>query len=182
MLGEPKQGGGHRYRSMSVWIALALVTLLWGPRPVGADPNGETVYTGQGSGGTYQNNYADECQWYDYRSGSGDPCWRGVYSFTDTPSGQTAYVYQMAAKQGDNCAAGGWPGGSGECGNWYHFFPPPYYYYESSASSFTSTTHYFCGYQSCGWPVNVVGYANHYNLTYSYSWYFYTEALQWVWE
>jgi hypothetical protein len=145
-----------------------------------AEAGGQTVCDGfYGCGKTYQNNWWQSCFWYDYRGGTGAPCWRGVWSETTSlPSSppQYVYVYERAFVQSFTCQGGGV---GGFCDDWYEpFAPDPYEVYSMSPAQ-TNGIHFFCGEFSCTRKLNVIGYANHYNLTYSYNYYWYTEAMEW---
>ncbi len=110
---------------------------------------------------TYQNNWTDECQWYDTQHDFGGPygCYKGVWSDTDSysPTGQVS-VYEYAQKQA-------W----GYCcypytaiAVFYQYFDPYPAAYSATNYVTTGGVHYYPGDLNGEWDVNVIGYAYHY--------------------
>ena len=114
------------------------------------------VYAGVGK--TYQNNYEAQCRWFDY-PGHTDPgpCYKGVWSDTDH-SGSQVRVQERAEKVDYTC----WD--LQNCGGVF-YVPHGAAASDSTATSYVSTSHYYEGWGGGSFPVNVRGWANHYNLS-----------------
>lgn len=151
-----------------VWVAavLAIVTLA---RPAPAEA-GEMV-TAYGTGKTYQTLYSSACQWYDYRIGSGAPCYQAVWSSTTAASPYTSDTVRVWSTAGyhDFSCYGGW------CPYYYHTFTGDPVDVSSSyyVSDYLVHEHVPGSGQN---PKNVVGHAWHMNVTRAPSGWWYTES------
>ena len=154
----------YRIRQLGVAALLAasvLVAILGHHNPpvVSADtqfgPYGD-------SGKTYQNNWAASCRWWagpGIFESDGDPCYRGVWSDTDTGTyAETAKVNEYAEHHGFTCQGQ-------TCIGIYIFFGS--YPASETASFYADVSHYYPGYLgNPSNPVDVRGYAHHWNLTF----------------
>lgn len=110
-----------------------------------------------GYGRTYQNNWNNECRWYDTQHDFGGPygCYQGVWSDTQANWGDGVSVYEYAQRQtwGICCGDQG-------INVYYAYFGS----YPGSDSDVwhAEVNHYYPGDLSGTWPVNVIGYAYHY--------------------
>jgi hypothetical protein len=65
------------------------------------------------------------------------------------------------------------------CLNFYRAFAPDPFEAYAYGRAASNGIHFICGLFGCTYKVNVVGYSNHYNLTFSHSYYWHTEAKEW---
>jgi len=86
------------FRSVLLSVSAALIIFVGFAAHGGSEASANTVYGPYGDPGkTYQNNWASACRWVD-TPGHADysPCYRGIWSDTDTPSYYTAKVSEYA--------------------------------------------------------------------------------------
>lgn len=117
-------------------------------------------------GKTYQNNWASNCRWWDgiHTDGS-DPCYKGVWSDTTSAFGSYYQVKVNEYAEHHNLSCYGSPPYQ-VCQGIYTWFGS---YPASSTGWGYATVNHYCG----GWPfpcsgnqpINVRGYAHHWNLT-----------------
>ena len=127
------------------------------------DASANTVYTAYGEGNTWQNNWASSCRWIN-TPGHPDnsPCYRGVWSDTDTQFSQDAKVDEWAESWKWTCIQ--------YCSNSWVVLAPAHAVQQ--ALSYATVNH-CCGVYIDGNPVNVRGGAWHWNpsLNPSFVWY-----------
>lgn len=150
----------------TILIGILVTVLLASPGVASAN----TAYSPYGdSGKTYQNNWASDCRWVDTPGHSDHtPCYKGIWSDTDTLSIYTAKVAEYAeqwqwACESDDFCQNQW-NVLGTWGAW------------QQAASYATVNHccgHFIGVPL--WPVDVHGQGQHWNVSLNaqYSWWTY---------
>lgn len=156
-------------RSMATVSLVAMVLAMLVSFP-GRAVAGELVTT-FGTGKTYQTYYKAACQWYDYRIGTGAPCYEAVWSSTTAQGAYPSDVMRVWSKAGYHhfTCSQGW------CPYYYQLFggDPLDISVVYHVSDYLAHEHVPGPGEN---PKNVVGYAWHMNVTRAPSGWWYTES------
>jgi hypothetical protein len=140
-------------------------------QPVAADTqyvyfNG--VYIGYGR--TYQNNYRSSCYWYD-GTPSGSPCYQGIWSDTNLAQYGQVRLNEFAEHHDWSC----YDYYGVTCDSFYNKLLPEY---DQTGYTYLGTNgvHYYAGLFGGAYPVDVRGFARHYALSATPSWFWWTTS------